>query len=229
MLNVDNARRVAFSFRACKVAFLLLGVDALNHSFLRLEVESHRVAAVRLSAERELWFALDTTLCSRIGSTVGTHKIAVQVHGNVIAVELHILIVHLCRTIQMRNACLCIVNEGIFSRISYRRFDAIRLRFHYTINANGVINCLVVFVNGKLQRVHLRSIYHRFYSIDASFRWLCRLHSGDIGIAGSTDERRKKNRHERRCHCKCDDKRKNEYEKLCFHCLITCKIKQIMG
>ena len=63
--------------------------------------------------------------------------------------------------------------------------------------ANGVINRLIVLVNSKLQRVHLRGIYHRFYSIDASFRWLCRLHSGDIGIAGSTDERRKQSRHEK--------------------------------
>ena len=73
-------------------AVVLLGVGIADDAFLRLEVEGHRVGLVGIAAHLEHRGAKLHT--GRIDRTRGMHQTGVELHVYLVAVQVHVLILH---------------------------------------------------------------------------------------------------------------------------------------
>ena len=79
--------------------FVLLGIDLGDKSFLRLEVEGHRVTLVFVVTHLEDWGTHE--LLGGVDLTCGMHEVTVETHVDLLALEVHVLVFHLRLTIEM--------------------------------------------------------------------------------------------------------------------------------
>ena len=79
--------------------FVLLGIDLGDKSFLRLEVEGHRVTLVFVATHLEDRGA--HKLLGGVDLTCGMHEVTVETHVDLLALEVHVLVFHLRLTIEM--------------------------------------------------------------------------------------------------------------------------------
>ena len=103
---------------AGKEAFFLLRIYARNQTFLGLEVKGHGIALVLIVTHLENGGTFESVGC-RIETTCGMYQTAVKTHINLVALQVHILILHLRVAIQMCQTRSCLVCKRVLSRILY--------------------------------------------------------------------------------------------------------------
>ena len=73
--------------------------------------------------------------------------------------KLHILIINLRVTIQIRCTRLCVINERVLCRILNRCINSIRTCTHHAIGTNRIVYCFIMMIDSQLKRIHLRGIW----------------------------------------------------------------------
>ena len=134
-------------------AVLLLGIDAGDQSFLGLEVEGHRVALILVASHLE-----DRRTRQVMGRGVhltrSMHHIAVQAHEDILAGQVHILVLHLRITIEIGARTDGIIGQRVVGRILHRRVDTVLTAAIHAVTGQGVVHHLIIFIDGQLNRVH---------------------------------------------------------------------------
>ena len=83
-------------------AIILLGVDLSDETLLRLEVEGHRIALIFVASHLE--DGGTRQLLGGVHLTRSMHQVAVEIHIDALALEVHVLVFHLRLSIEMSHA-----------------------------------------------------------------------------------------------------------------------------
>ena len=136
--------------------FVLFGIDILDETLLGLEVKGHGISLVGIVAHLK---DRCTKLRTRgIERTRGMHQAGVERHVYLVALQVHVLILHVRLAIEVGNARLALVGHRVLCRIVHRGIDTILTLAIDRIGTQGVVDGFVVYPDGLMQRVHQRSI-----------------------------------------------------------------------
>ena len=103
--------------------FVLLGIDILDETLLGLEVKSHGISLVGVVAHlKDRCTKLRTRGVER---TRGMHQTGVERHVNLVALQVHVLILHVRLAIEVGNARLALVGHRVLCRIVHRGIDTV--------------------------------------------------------------------------------------------------------
>ena len=128
VLQINVAVVHAFRQLAGDIAFLLLGLDVVDESFLALEIEGYRVAFIRVVSHLEYGGARERLL-GRILDTGSMDNAAVETDGDLLALQVHTLIFHVGLAKEVDLSACSVVDHRIVGRIVYGHFDAVFLLF----------------------------------------------------------------------------------------------------
>ena len=127
MLQIDDTRRVTLGASTRQESILLFGINIINKGFLALEVEGDGIGIIGVRAHLEDRSSLHALVGGRVGSTSSFHRTLVDVHGNLVAREVHVGVFHVGVAIEMRHLVGSVIDEGVFCRIIDRSIHASRL------------------------------------------------------------------------------------------------------
>ena len=99
--QIDLSIVVALRLLTGQEAVLLLGIYVFDEAFLGLEVKRHRVGVVGVLPHDKDRLTLDTVLCRGVFGTGSMYKTAVKTQLDLVALQVHILVLHLSRTVEM--------------------------------------------------------------------------------------------------------------------------------
>ena len=156
MSQVEGTRTVAFCPLTAQESVFLLGIDIADKTFLCLEIEGHRIVLVGVVTHLENRRSREFS--RRVGHTRGMDDAAVKTHVYLLTLQFHRGVVHLGITIEMGCLRYGIINEGVAGLVSHRSIDAALLRAEDTVGTDRVVDGLVMPVDGKFQRIHLRGV-----------------------------------------------------------------------
>ena len=142
MLQIQHARGVALRALAGQEAVLLLGVNVADVAFLRLEVERHLLALILVVAHLEHRHAVN--IAQRVGDAHGMHHIAVHVDIHLLALQVHVLILHVGLAVKMSRARGGVIHYRVVRRILHRGVDAVGLFPVDAVQTYRVVDNLVV-------------------------------------------------------------------------------------
>ena len=158
VLQINIAQRVALRQFAAQIALLLLRVGVADEPLFAFKIKRNGVALIIVlphgkdGRSREL-------LRSRVAYPRCMNDAAVHVDMNALALEVHVLIFHVRRTIKIGRSAARIIHHRVLGREVDGRFDAILLLPIERVKMNRVVDGLIVPIDGALQRVHLRGVH----------------------------------------------------------------------
>ena len=156
MLQKHFTLLVSLGYLAGHISLVLLGIDSGDETLLCLEIESHGVALVGVASHLEDRSAKQYT--SGISRTCGVNKATVEIHVYLVALKVHVLILHVRVSVEMSQASGSLVGKRVFGSVFHRRVDAVFPSSVDAVESKRIVNSLIVVVYGKLQRVHLCSV-----------------------------------------------------------------------
>ena len=106
MLEKHLALCIAFGPRPVQKSLLLLGIDVFDKALFGFEIESHRVALIFVAAHCENRQSLQSAFGRRVCCASGMHHVAIEIHADAFAGQIHIFVFYLARPIEMcRSRC----------------------------------------------------------------------------------------------------------------------------
>ena len=143
-----------------KETLILLCIDRCNQTFLRLEVKGHCVALILIVTHLE-----DGRTCQlhlgAVHRSCSMHQVAVEAHRDTVALQIHILVLHLRRTIEVCHLDTSIIRQRVVSRILHRRVDTVLTTAVDAVKLQRVIYSLVVLIDSQFKGVHHRGVAFR--------------------------------------------------------------------
>ena len=183
--------------------FVLLGIDLGDKSFLRLEVEGHRVTLVFVVTHLEDRGTHE--LLGGVDLTCGMHKVTVETHVDLLTLEVHVLVFHLRLSIEMGQSRGGLVGQRVVGGIFHGRIDTVLTTAVDTVECQRVVDGLVMLIDSEFNGVHRRRVT---LDLDRGFGKCFRNNSicrdAVIILLGPTGFRNKRHRH--LCHHQKDDK-----------------------
>ena len=165
MLQEQFAVRVTLRQLTCQIAVFLLSIHIAYQSFLCLEVESHGIALILVTAHREHRGTEHRS--RRVFSSRGMHQAAVHVHVYPVALQIHVLIKHVRVAEQVGYSCTCLVYDRVFRRVRHGRVYTVLSRPVSAVKRQRIVYSPIVMIYRKLQRVHpggIRSVMQRCHN-----------------------------------------------------------------
>ena len=104
VIEIHIAVGITLRYLRGHVTFILLGIDILDETLLRLEVESHRVGFVSVATHLEYRGSVLLTRC--VARTGGMDQTGIHRHVNLVALQVHILILHVRLAIKEGEFCV---------------------------------------------------------------------------------------------------------------------------
>ena len=147
---------VTFRYLAGEETLVLLSIYARDETLFCLEVKSHGVALVGVASHLEDRSAKQYT--GGISRTCGVNKATVEIHVYLVALKVHVLILHVRVSVEMSQASGSLVGKRVFGSVFHRRVDAVFPSSVDAVESKRIVNSLIVVVYGKLQRVHPCSV-----------------------------------------------------------------------
>ena len=86
------------------------------------------------------------------------HKTAVKTQLDLVALQVHILVLHLSRTVEMGGIGGCHIHQRVVGLIGHGGVDAVFLLTVDGVEAQRVVYRLIVVIDSELQRVHVRGV-----------------------------------------------------------------------
>ena len=158
MFQINRTRRISLRFHTSQETIFLRCIYIINKSLLALEIKLNRVGIVGITSYLEDWLSLDAFISRRIGSTHCLHIALVEIHGDTIRRKIHVLVLHIRITKEMRYLVMSIIDQRVVCLITDWRINTTRLLTVDTILMDTVIHYLIMFPYSLLQRVHLGGI-----------------------------------------------------------------------
>ena len=152
-----------------QVTVVLLGIDTRDKTFLRLEVEGHRVALIRVGTHLEDGRSRQFVLRG-VHHTRGMHEVTVETQVDLLAGEVHVLVFHLRVTIEVRQTRRGTIGQRVVGRIFHRRIDTVLAALVDTVLCQRVVDGLVMLIDSQLDGVHRRGVA---LQLDCSLRAWC--------------------------------------------------------
>ena len=156
--QVDLAIVVALRLLTGQEAILLLGINVFDEAFLGFEVKRHRVGVVGVLPHGEDWLTLDAVLGRGVFRAGGMNQTAVKTQLDLVALQVHILVLHLSRTVEMGSIGGGHIHQRVVGLIVDGCVDAVFLLTVDGVEAQRVVYRLVVVIDSELQRVHARGV-----------------------------------------------------------------------
>ena len=104
MIEVHVAVSITLRYLRGHVTFILLGVDILDETLLRFEVEGHRIGLVSVATHLENRGSELPTRC--VARTGGMNQAGIHRHVNLVALQVHVLILHMRLAIKEGQFCI---------------------------------------------------------------------------------------------------------------------------
>ena len=234
VVEVHVALAVALGEFGGHVAVLLLGVDVVDESLLGLEVEGHGVGLVGVGAHFEDGCA---KLASRgINGACGMHQAGVQRHVDLVALEVHVLVLHVRLAKEVGHAGDAVVGHGVGGGVLHGGVDAVLALAVQGVGGQGVVDGLVALPDEQLQGVHGRRVGQQALSRVADQR-VAGCSVGGQGVAGCSVSGQGVSRQSPRLllckaqprdfrHHENDDEKQQKYERFSSHgCKGTKKLR----
>ena len=178
MLKIDIPIVVSLGELTPQVSIFLLCVHVLDQSFLRLEVESHRIALVLLLSHLEDRSPRDSFLFRCVTLSCGMDQTAVKTHVDFLTRQVHVFILHVRLPIKMGGLGEGIVHQRVIGGVVDRGINAIFLLTVGRVQGDRVVDQLVATVDGQLDGIHLggiRSSKPQIHLIGRSILHSCRI------------------------------------------------------
>ena len=156
--QIDLAIVVAFRLFAGQEAILLLGIYVLDETFLGFEVKRHRVGVVGVLPHDKDWLSLDAVRRCGIPRAGSMYKTAVKTQLDLVALQVHVFILHLSRTVEMSSIGRCHIDQRVVGLIGDGGVDAVFLLTVDRVETQRVVYRLIVMIDSELQRVHARGV-----------------------------------------------------------------------
>ena len=137
-------------------SLLLLRVHLLDESFLRLEVEGHRVVLISVAAHLEHRRSLQHS--SGVATARCMYERGVEAHVYLVALQVHVLVFHVAVAEEVGHTRGSLVDERVLGREHHRCIDAVLLLTVQGVESQRVVDHLIVFIDGQLERVHRGSV-----------------------------------------------------------------------
>ena len=102
-----------------KETLILLGIDRCDQTLLRLEVKGHRITLVLIVPHLEDRCAGQLHR-GAVHRSCGMHQVAVETHGDLVTLQVHILVFHLRGAIEISHLDRCVIGQGVVSGILHR-------------------------------------------------------------------------------------------------------------
>ena len=150
VLQINIAQRVALRQFAAQIALLLLRVGVADEPLFAFEVKRNRVTLIIVFPHGKDRRSREF-LRSRVAHPRCMNDAAIHVDMNALALEIHVLIFHIRRTIKIGRSIACIINHRVVGREVDGCFDAVLLLSIERIEMDRIVNGLVVAIDGKLQ------------------------------------------------------------------------------
>ena len=139
---------VSLRYLAGEESVLLLCIYTGDETFLCLEVKGHGVALILVAAHLKHRCAEDGS--GGVSGACGMHEATVEVHVYLVALQVHVLILHVRVAVEECKSRRCLVSQGVFGCIFHRRVDTVFPLSVDTVEGQGVVYGLVMMVNGEL-------------------------------------------------------------------------------
>ena len=153
-LQIEHTSGIALGVFTKQESVFLLCIDVLDKTFLRLDIERDGVVLVgiRSHLEHRLTYQLrHRGIC--IGRS-GVHQITVKTHIDLIALEIHDLVLYMSITEEMSRLRGGVINQGVLSCIFDGSLNSVLPHLVQTVGTNRVIYSLIMTSNGQLQGIH---------------------------------------------------------------------------
>ena len=160
MLEEHLAVGTTLGYLTGKETLILLGIDRCDQTFLRLEVKGHCVALILIVTHLENGRTCQLHI-GAVHRSSSMHQVAVEAHRDTVALQIHILVLHLRRTIEVCHLDTRIIRQRVVSRILHRRVDTILTTTVDAIKLQRVIYSLVVLIDSQFKGVHHRGVAFR--------------------------------------------------------------------
>ena len=110
------------------------------------------------------------SLGCRIVFTSGIYEAGVEGEVNLLTVEVHVFILHIRLSVEVCLLVSGMIDEGVVSLVGHRSVDAVLSLSVDGIEADGVVDALIMLLDGKLERIEglscdIRRVFDRI--IDA--------------------------------------------------------------
>ena len=100
VLQIHITLGIALRYLTMQESVLLLCIDMLDKTFLRLEVEGHRVVLVGITAQLENGSSVKHMVHRVFQDTRCMHQTTVKTHVDAFALQVHVLVFHSRLSIQ---------------------------------------------------------------------------------------------------------------------------------
>ena len=157
MLQEQFTVTAAFRQFGGQESVFLFRIYLSDKTFLRLEVEGHRVTLVLIAAHLEHWRAFQP-LCRRVLYARGVNQTAVEHHVDFLALQVHVRIFHVGAAIEVGLSCSGDIGQRVVGRVLRRGVDTVLPLPVNTIECQRVVNHLIIFIDGQFQGVHRRRV-----------------------------------------------------------------------
>ena len=201
VLQVDHSRGVALRPRAGEESVLLRRVHVVDERLLALEIELDGVGVVGVASHLEDGLSLDTVLGGGVGGTHGRDIALVHIHSDAVGGEVHVLVLHVGVAVEMRHLVMGVVDQGVGGGVVDRCVHSTRLLPLDAVEADAVVDDLVVLPDSLLQGVHPHGValLHADFVAESIDEYGV-AHRHGSGVAGSLLLAFLLCRHTRTCH-----------------------------
>ena len=127
-------------------------IDVFNQAFFRLEIERHRVVFVGVAADLEHWRSRE--FAQRVGHTRRIDEARVQIHMDLLALEVHVLVFHVRLAVKIGHFRASVIDDRVVRNVFHRRVDAVFATAVERVESNAVVDGAVVAIDGQFERVH---------------------------------------------------------------------------
>ena len=134
--HIDFIVRTLLGFLTHHIAFTLLGHNAVDEAFLRLEIVTHLLRFIRSVPILE--HGQPTFYTHTIDHTTCIHRAAVHIHRDDFGGQFNLFVIHLTLSVQMGKASSG-KDNGVCSRINHRGIQRLLLLAPYGIERHGVL------------------------------------------------------------------------------------------
>ena len=154
MLQVDYPGGVAFRAHTGKESVLLFGIYIVDECLLALEVELDGVCVILVASHLEHGLSLHASLGGRVGGAACLHVALVYVHGYAVAGEVHVLVLHLSRPVEVCHLALGVIDERVAGGVVDGCVHPTLFLACQAVEVYAVVHHLVVSPYSLLQGVH---------------------------------------------------------------------------
>ena len=157
-LQIEHTSEVAFGMLTEQVSVFLFRIDILDKTFLRLDIERDGIVLVGVLSHLEHRLTYQFRHCGiRIGRS-GIHQVTIKTHIDLVALEIHNLILHVGFTKKMSRLRCGIIDQRVLGRVFHWSLNGVLPHLVQTISTDRIIHRLVVPIDSQLQGIHSEGI-----------------------------------------------------------------------